>query len=160
MHPRVRELIALLDLAPHPEGGHYRRVYASARRITDDAHERPLASAIHYLLAAGQTSRWHRIDADEVWQHAEGDALELTVFDAQVRGLVRHRLGRADAHGTRPLVAVPAGCWQSARPLGDYALVTCAVAPAFEFAGFRLLDDDPAAGALLRAQHIEPPDPA
>ncbi len=149
MHPRARELIGLLDLVPHVEGGHYRRTHVAQRQFRDGERQRPLASAIHYLLAAGELSRWHRIDADEAWHHVEGDALELSIFDAEVNALVRRRLGRPDAHGTCPLIVVPAGCWQAARPLGDYALVGCSVAPAFEPTGFALLADDPGAAAIL-----------
>ncbi len=151
MHPRAQELMALLQLAPHPEGGHYRRVHASAFNVTCRARQRAALSTIHYLLAAGEISRWHRIDADEAWQHGEGDALELLTFDPQANRLARHRLGRADARDTRPLCVVPAGCWQAARPLGDYSLVSCSVGPAFEFDGFSLLDDAPDIAAQLRA---------
>jgi predicted cupin superfamily sugar epimerase len=151
MHARARELIDALALAPHPEGGHYCRVHTSALTIRHGDRERPALSAIHFLLAAGEVSRWHRVDADESWHHAEGDALELFVFDADTRALARHRLGRHDDHGTSPLIVVPAGCWQAARPLGDYALVGCSVAPAFEFAGFAMLDAAPAVARLIEA---------
>lgn len=151
MHARARELIAALALAPHPEGGHYRRVHTSALTVGHAGRERPALSAIHFLLAAGEVSRWHRVDADECWHHAEGDALELFVFDADANALTRHRLGRHDGNGTSPLIVVPAGCWQAARPLGDYALVSCSVAPAFEFAGFAMLDAAPAVARLIEA---------
>jgi len=153
MHARASELVALLGLAPHPEGGHYRRVHTSASTHPWSGRERSALSAIHYLLAAGETSRWHRVDADESWHHVEGDALELLAFDPATRRLDRHRLGRPDARGTSPLVVVPAGTWQAARPRGDYALVGCSVGPAFEFAGFTLLSDVPDVAASLAARH-------
>jgi predicted cupin superfamily sugar epimerase len=143
MHPRAAELIETLRLEPHPEGGRYRRVYTSTSQLVYNGMTRPATTAIHYLLCAGEISRWHRIDADEIWQHHEGDALELMLFDAASGRLERHRLGRSDAATeTRPLVGVPAGVWQAARPFGDYALVGCGVAPGFDFAGFTLLDAD------------------
>lgn len=151
MHARTRELVDLLGLAAHPEGGHYRRVHAATLEVTHAGRPRAALSAIHYLLAAGEISRWHCIDAEEAWHHAEGAPLELYTFDAATRRLVRQRLGAADAQGATPLVVVPAGHWQAARPLGNYALVGCSVGPAFEFAGFRLLDTAPQVRALLAA---------
>ncbi|MBS0591475.1 MAG: cupin domain-containing protein [Proteobacteria bacterium] len=141
MHSRATELIEILHLQPHPEGGHYRRAYTSPAQLRHNDTMRPAATAIHYLLCAGEISRWHRIDADEIWQHHEGDALELMLFDADAGRLTRHRLGRDDAAtDTQSIVGVRAGIWQAARPLGDYALVSCSVAPGFDFAGFELLD--------------------
>ncbi|MFT3793055.1 MAG: cupin domain-containing protein [Rudaea sp.] len=150
MHPRAAELIGTLRLEPHPEGGRYRRVYTSTTQLLHNGTLRPVATAIHYLLCAGEISRWHRIDADEIWQHHEGDALELMLFDATSGELHRHRLGRSDtATNSQPLIGVPAGVWQAARPLGDYALVGCGVAPGFDFAGFILLDADATATHAL-----------
>jgi predicted cupin superfamily sugar epimerase len=151
VHARARELAEILALAPHPEGGRYRRVHTSAQAVHAAGRARPALSAIHYLLAAGEASRWHRVDADEAWHHVEGDPLELFAFDAAARTLTRHRLGRAGTGGATPLVVVPAGCWQAARPLGAYALVGCSVAPAFEFAGFALLDAAPEVARLIEA---------
>ncbi len=143
---RAIELIERLELAPHPEGGHYRRVHLAR----SDGRARPAQSAIHYLLRAGEFSRWHSIDADEVWNHVEGDPLELMVFQPSAGSVEIRRLGRADTvTQAAPLLAVPAGAWQTARPLGDYALVNCCVAPAFEFRGFRLLQAAPEVRAEL-----------
>lgn len=141
MHARAAELIETLRLEPHPEGGRFRRVYTSTSQLLHNGAKRPATTAIHYLLCAGEISRWHRIDADEIWQHHEGGALELMLFDETAGRLDRHLLGRADADmHTQPLIGVPAGIWQAARPLGDYALVGCSVAPGFDFAGFTMLD--------------------
>ncbi|GAA0724242.1 cupin domain-containing protein [Dokdonella soli] len=158
MPSRARELVDALVLSPHPEGGHYRRVHASSLhvRLEGNEHRRAALTAIHYLLAAGEVSRWHRVDADESWHHAEGEPLELFVFDPAARRLDRHLLGRFDATtGASPLVVVPAGCWQAARALGDYVLVGCSVGPGFEFAGFTLLADAPDVAALLMAMRPE-----
>ncbi|MBS0584286.1 MAG: cupin domain-containing protein [Proteobacteria bacterium] len=153
MHARAAELIETLRLEAHPEGGRYRRVYTSTTQLFHNGAMRPAMTAIHYLLCAGEISRWHRIDADEIWQHHEGDPIELMLFDAATGAFERRRLGRSEAAtDTRPLVGVPAGVWQAARPLGDYALVGCSVAPGFDFAGFALLDGDAeASGALAQA---------
>lgn len=155
MHPRAAELIEILRLEPHPEGGRFRRVYTSTSQILHNGALRPATTAIHYLLCAGEISRWHRIDADEIWQHHEGDALELMLFDETAGRLDRHLLGRADAKThTKSLVGVPAGVWQAARPLGDYVLVGCSVAPGFDFAGFTLLD--PVSDIVHRLAAIDP----
>lgn len=151
---RAAELIAALELQPHVEGGHYRRFYTAAA-----AHgERPALSAIHFLLAAGEVSDWHAVDAEEAWHHAEGDALELLIYHPAERRVERHRLGPL-AEGGEPACVVPAHAWQAARPLGQYALATCTVAPAFEFGGFRLLGDEPF-GQMLRSLLASPPRPS
>jgi predicted cupin superfamily sugar epimerase len=141
MHPRARELITTLQLQPHPEGGFYRRTFTST---CCDAAGRPSSSAILFLLPGGAVSRWHRVDADELWHYHEGDALELLIAATPER-LRREILGpipgamAAAAEASLPQRAVPAHAWQAARCLGDYTLVGCTVAPAFEFAGFELL---------------------
>ncbi|MEW5834713.1 MAG: cupin domain-containing protein [Pseudomonadota bacterium] len=147
MHPRAAQLIRQLALAPHIEGGHFRRFHTTEA----PAGGRPALSAIHFLLAAGEQSAWHRVDADEAWHFVEGDPLELLVYQAAQDRLECVRLGPV-GHGqdaTRAVHVVPAGAWQAARPLGDYTLCTCLVAPAFDFAGFTLLDD-PLLAARLR----------
>jgi len=143
MTSRAAELVRDLALAPHPEGGHYRELYRSAARLPGG---RAACTHIHFLLAAGEKSRWHRVDADELWQLAEGGPLELLRTDGP--HLVRIVLDRPGALG-----AVPPGEWQAARPLGDYALVGCTVAPGFEFSGFRMLADDAVESARLRRDH-------
>ncbi len=130
---QINELIRRLDLAPHPEGGHFRRTWAHS--VTIDG--RPLASAIVYLLIAGEHSQWHRIDAVEMWHHYAGGPLELLICDDGV-GVRSHRLGSDVLGGDEPQVVVPAGAWQAARPIGDHALVGCTVTPGFEFSGFEL----------------------
>lgn len=140
---RAAALIAELRLEPHIEGGHYRRFHTAAA----PHGERPALSAIHYLIAAGQVGAWHAIDAEEAWHYVEGDPLELLIYHPAERRLERHRLGPL-AQGAMPVCVVPAHAWQASRPLGAYTLVTCTVAPAFEFGGFRLLTDEAFAGTL------------
>ncbi|HEY0502664.1 MAG TPA: cupin domain-containing protein, partial [Lysobacter sp.] len=111
---------------------------------------RPALTAIHYLLPAGQVSRWHCVDADECWHWQDGDALELQVFDPRARQLRSVRLDSA-SRGVAMHV-VPAGHWQAARPLGAYTRVACTVSPGFVWEGFALLDSDSdVADALRRA---------
>lgn len=126
------DLIALLGLQPHPEGGFYAETY----RAPSDG--RGAVTAIYFLLKAGERSHWHSVDAVEIWLWHGGAPLELSVFDETDPGLRRHRLGMDLAGGERPQAVVPAGAWQSARSAGHWSLVSCTVAPAFEFAGFTM----------------------
>lgn len=128
-------VIETLGMQAHPEGGWYVETW---RAPEDPSGARPSASAILFLLAAGERSHWHRLDAAEVWQWSAGDALELLVWSEGDPAVRITRLGGDVAAGDRPQSVVPAGDWQSARPLGDWALVGCIVAPAFTFEGFEL----------------------
>jgi predicted cupin superfamily sugar epimerase len=126
------ELIALLGLEPHPEGGHYRETWR-------DAGGR--GTAIYFLLRAGEVSQWHRLDRPEVWHVYAGGTLELTTW-TEGSGLVHRRLLGADlTAGERPQAVVGAGDWQTARPLADWVLAGCTVCPAFEFHGWELKPD-------------------
>jgi predicted cupin superfamily sugar epimerase len=148
MHTRAEELIRTLKLQPHIEGGHYRRIYESANRVQRGDESRAAATSIYFLLAAGELSRWHRVDADELWHYYEGQHLELLRFDPVEETLTRHILGPATRESA-PVFVVPAGMWQAARPLGAYTLVGCTVAPGYEYRGFALLDQAPDVAAQL-----------
>ncbi len=126
----------------HPEGGHYVELYRSAQRVRQVARdvERAAITTIYFLLAAGEHSRWHRVQSDEIWHYHEGDAIELLLFDDN--GFRRLRLGPV-ARETRPTIVVPAGTWQAARSTGAYTLGGCTVGPGFEFADFSLAVDWP-----------------
>lgn len=128
------EIIARLELRPHPEGGHYRETF---RDQSVDANGRACATSIYFLLARGERSHWHRIDAAEVWHFYAGSPLTLRIAN---EGCAAHVvcLGTDLAAGERPQAIVPAQAWQSAESTGDWTLVGCTVAPAFEFAGFEL----------------------
>jgi predicted cupin superfamily sugar epimerase len=147
MTPRAAELVRLLDLSPHPEGGAYKEFW----RSPSPPGLRPACTSIYFLLDQGQISRWHRVDAEEVWSHLEGDPLELWTWDPS-GAPERRLLGPADA-GTRPVAVVPAGLWQAARPVGGPVLSGCTVAPGFEFAGFSLLAAQADLAARLRERH-------
>ena len=117
-----------MALLPHPEGGHYREIW----RDTPPDGSRGAASTIHFMLAAGERSASHRVDAAEVWVWNAGGPLRLKIGDQS------HTLGPNLAAGETLQAIVPAHVWQDAEPLGAWTLVTCLVAPAFEFAGFEL----------------------
>jgi predicted cupin superfamily sugar epimerase len=130
--PSVEVLVERYQLETHPEGGWYRRFW----QHDGERAGRPLASAIHYLLPAGVSSRWHRVDAAELWFHHQGDPLVLsTSADGEI--VDQHELGPGDAPA-RLSWAVPPGSWQSAATTGAYTLVSCTVVPAFEWEGFEL----------------------
>ena len=126
-------MIRLLDLKPHPEGGHYRETFRDARTVGGG---RAASTAIYFLLQRGERSHWHRIDAVEIWHWYAGAPLELLVNDRA--GTTAVRLGPDLAAGERPQAIVPAHAWQAAEGTGDWTLVGCTVAPGFEFSGFEL----------------------
>ena len=127
------EVIRLLDLRPHPEGGHYRETFRDPRH---DADGRSLSTAIYFLLVAGERSYWHRIDAVEIWHWHAGAALALQIAGSD--GVMTIRLGADIAAGERPQAVVPASAWQAAESLGAWTLVGCTVAPGFDFSKFEL----------------------
>jgi len=132
--------ITELGLEPHPEGGFYRRSYtANCRTLPETfAAERPIASAIYYLLPASQFSALHRIKSDELWHFYAGGGLHISVImpEGELKIL---RLGLDLSQGEQPQHLVPAGCWFGASVArGEYVLVGCTVAPAFDFADFEL----------------------
>lgn len=126
-------VITALGLMPHPEGGHFRETFRDARTLEG----RSASTAIYYLLRGGEVSRWHRVDAVEVWHWYAGAPLELAVGapDAEAEVI---RLGPDLARGERPQAIVPAHHWQQATSLGPWTLVGCTVAPGFSFEGFEM----------------------
>jgi predicted cupin superfamily sugar epimerase len=140
-----REVIDWLGMEPHREGGWYVETW---RAETTDARGRSVASAILYLLNAGEQSHWHRVDAAEIWQSSGGDALELRIAVSAAGPIETHVLSSRVEAGHWPQVIVPSGAWQAARPLGEWALVGCIVAPAFEFEGFELAPEGWEPGAM------------
>lgn len=151
MNPRAEELIATLGLAPHPEGGYYREIFRSPRKVAhpDTGAERSALTGIYFLLAGGQVSRWHRCRSDEIWHHHEGDPLELWTADPEFNQIEQRILG-PPKEGGEPVRVVEAELWQAARSTGAYTLTGCAVGPGFEFADFQLLRDLPPAAELAR----------
>ncbi|MEM1199981.1 MAG: cupin domain-containing protein [Pseudomonadota bacterium] len=131
------EIIALLDLQPHPEGGHFRETW----RAEAAEGERAAGTAIYFLLKAGEVSHWHRVDAAEIWHWYAGAPLELSISSGDDGKIEPQTLGPALGEDQRPQLIVPAEAWQSARSLGAWTLVGCTVSPGFEFEGFELAPD-------------------
>jgi predicted cupin superfamily sugar epimerase len=130
------DVIGLLELKPHPEGGHYRETFRDSRSIEG----RAASTAIYFLLGRGERSHWHRIDAVEVWHYYAGAPLALRIAQDGKPSAVR--LGPDLASGERPQAVVPVGAWQAAESLGDWTLVGCTVAPGFAFTGFEMAPKD------------------
>ena len=127
------QVIAHLDLKPHPEGGHYRETFRDSRTIEGG---RAASTAIYFLLARGERSHWHRVDAVEIWHYPAGSPLTLHIADNGGERAIR--LGSNLAEGEQPQAIVPAHAWQAAESTGDWTLVSCTVAPGFDFATFEL----------------------
>jgi uncharacterized protein len=131
--PTAAEIIARLELKPHPEGGHFRETFRDTHLNNDG---RSASTAIYFLLARGERSHWHRIDAVEVWHYYAGNPLTLQIADSD--GTRTVRLGADLAAGEVPQAIVPAQAWQAAESAGDWTLAGCTVAPGFDFAKFEL----------------------
>jgi predicted cupin superfamily sugar epimerase len=152
------DIIRLLELAPHPEGGHFRETFRDdvvclslprlRGRVGEGAREKPAreqaensrsaSTAIYFLLARGERSHWHRIDAAELWHFYAGAPLALEIAANEHGPVVRVLLGTDLACGERPQAVVPAHAWQAAESLGEWTLVGCTVAAGFEFAAFEM----------------------
>ncbi|WP_245279927.1 cupin domain-containing protein [Hyphomicrobium sp. 99] len=131
------DVIQMLELSPHPEGGYFRETFRDAA----EPGKRAASTAIYFLLKAGERSHWHAVDAAEAWHFYAGDPLLLEVSPTG-GPITSIRLGSDLAEGERPQAVVPAGHWQQARCLGKWTLVGCTVAPAFTFEGFTLTAPD------------------
>jgi len=132
----AEQIIRQLELKPHPEGGHFRESFRDSVGHGDRAH----STAIYFLLAEGEVSHWHRVDATEIWHWYLGAPLELVVETPG--GIERMVLGPGLDRDEQPQLVIPKLAWQSARSLGDWTLVGCTVAPGFEFSGFDLAPPD------------------
>ncbi len=137
----AEEVVRMLALEPHPEGGHFRETW----RHETASGERAAGTAIYYLLAAGEVSHWHKVDATEIWHWYAGAPLSLNISE-DGRTATTTKLGPDLAAGQCPQAIVPPDAWQSAESLGDWTLVGCTVSPGFEFAGFEMAGADWAPG--------------
>lgn len=129
------EIIAHLNLAPHPEGGHYRQTWVAP------GAGRPSGTCIYFLLKAGERSHWHRVDATEIWLYHAGDPLVLSL-SATDEGPAQDHLLTPDLGDGAPQIIVPENHWQAAATTGKFTLVSCTVSPGFQFKGFTLAPSD------------------
>lgn len=141
MHKRAQDLINELRLQPHPEGGYFREIFRSANKVQplDERSARSALTTIYFLLVKGQHGRWHRVGSDEAWHFYEGDPLEIYWIDGE--DIVHRKVVGTGTSNVHPMCVVPAGCWQAARPLGEFSLMGCTVAPGFQFEDFEMLSE-------------------
>ncbi|WP_420863728.1 cupin domain-containing protein [Algirhabdus cladophorae] len=127
------QIIADLRLQPHPEGGYYRQTW-----VDETGPDRPSGTCIYFLLKAGQSSHWHKVDAVEIWHFYAGTPLTLKIA-ATDDGPAQHlTLGSDLDAGQTPQAIVPKDHWQAAAAPNGWALVGCTVSPGFQFDGFTL----------------------
>ena len=138
------QLIALLDLKPHPEeGGYFIETYRSAETISEKAlpsrykGRRCFGTAIYYLLTTQTFSAMHRLRSDEIFHFYSGDPIEMLQLCPNGSGRVAI-LGSDILKRMQPQVMIPGGVWQGARLLngGKFALLGATVSPGFEFADY------------------------
>jgi len=148
-----KDLIRSLELAEHPEGGYFREVFRSPNEVTASGDRiRSALSTIYYLLPAGDCSRWHILDTDEIWHFYAGAPLELFFAEPEGLDLTQARLGPL-GEGCDLVQVVPARHWMAARSTGDYTLVGCTMGPGFDVSDFRMLRDDPESATRFREAH-------
>ena len=131
----AKDIVDLLGLEPHPEGGYYKQMFADTA-----SGGRAYSTAIYYLLEGGPAGRWHRVDSAEVWHYYAGAPLRLTTSPDGI-STTEQILGQDLMAGERPQVVIPRGEWQSAQSLGNWTLVGCTVAPGFEFQYFEMAEE-------------------
>lgn len=159
MHDRAADLVQLLRLDPHPEGGYFRQCFRSSDSVmpADARGARAALTTIYFLLPSDDVSRWHRVASDEVWHFYEGAPLEIWTATPNLSDLSVSRLGPIACEAA-PVTIVRAGWWQAAKPTGDYSLVGCTVAPGFEFADFTLARDLESFATALKTRYPETAD--
>jgi predicted cupin superfamily sugar epimerase len=135
---QLQQLINELELQAHPEGGYYKETYRSAQTL--DGQDRHLLTSIYFLLTAENASRFHRIKSDELWYFHAGSP--LIVHTLSKRGHEQHHLGLDLSKGQQPFLWIPKDTIFGSTILNDegYSLVSCAVAPGFDFRDFELFE--------------------
>ena len=150
----AESIIKTYDLAPHPEGGWYREFHRSERvfeEIPGYQGPRSAVTAIWFFLRQGEFSAFHRVRSEEIWIHLSGGPIEIVLLSDGKAS--RQRIASVESGGP-PMTVIPAGVCQAARPLGEYGLVSCIVAPGFDFRDFEM----PSREKLLEAYPSEAAD--
>jgi predicted cupin superfamily sugar epimerase len=142
-HMNAQELINRLQLLPHPEGGFYKEIYRSESGCSYEGHHRSVLTGIYFLLRLNEHSRWHVVDADEVWHYYDGAPLELFIASPDLAVYKKIILGPV-TEGYEATYVIPRNWYQAARSAGDWSLSGCNVAPGFSFDGFRFLTSEEA----------------
>jgi predicted cupin superfamily sugar epimerase len=141
MNEQVAQLVADLELLPHPEGGFYKETYRSKGSYSPIGFPglRNYSTSIYFLLTSESFSSLHRIKQDEVWHFYQGSPLFVHVIDPD-GNYAKHAVGLDLKAGQTPQLVVEAGCWFGATVKDEdaYSLVGCTVAPGFDFDDFEL----------------------
>lgn len=135
-----KQIIETLGLQPHPEGGFYKETYRSEFSL--EGQERDLLTSIYFLLTSENVSRFHRIKSDELWYFHAGSP--LIVHTLSEGGHVQHHLGLDLSKGQQPFLWIPKETIFGSTVLENdgFSLVSCAVAPGFDFHDFELFERD------------------
>ena len=136
MSGRAEILKETYHLDRHVEGGFFSEAYTSSFRKDG----RSLAGSIYYLLDAGEVSRLHRIDCDEIWYFHEGCGMKITVLEGKEKR--EFLLGGDVSRGGRASVVISGGSVFAAENLKNdgFTFVSCLTVPKFSEAGYRLID--------------------
>lgn len=142
MQDRINELVEKLQLKPHPEGGYYAETYRSEWEVTTDHGSRSLMTCIYFLLTSDNSSKFHQIKSDEMWFFHEGSPLTVHVFSDN--GYEKLLVGPSDQEGHLPYQLVKSGVifGSTVDQEDSYSLVSCVVAPGFDFEDFRLVSKE------------------
>jgi predicted cupin superfamily sugar epimerase len=149
----AKSIIQKLQLIPHPEGGFYKETYISKQSMTtNDGKQRNVSTAIYYLLENEDKSLFHRIKSDELWFFHQGNPIEIIfIHNSLISSII---LGNDLKKGELPQAKIPANTWFAAKIKNDtgYSLVSCVVAPGFDFADFQLAKK---ADLILEYPHLK-----
>ena len=137
MKTRTDQLKEVYRLEAHPEGGWFAEVYTAPF----EKEGRALAGSIYFLLDAGEQSRFHQIDCEELWFFHEGCGVKITLLQEGRREELL--LGPDCENGRRAMVRIPKDAVFSAENLDPegYTFVSCVTVPKFRYEGFRLVPD-------------------
>ncbi|SIS55887.1 cupin domain-containing protein [Belliella pelovolcani] len=150
---RIEELVAQLDLIPHPEGGFYKEFYRANLGVSTDSGERSIMTSIYFLLTSENISKFHQIKSDEMWFYHEGSPLTVHVIDSKGQ-YEKIKVGPV-GEKNKPQQLVPAGVifGSTVDENNSYSLVSCVVAPGFDFEDFRLFEREELLDRF--PQHVE-----
>lgn len=135
-----------LGLKKHPEGGFFAETYRSNDKISAEClnknynSERNVSTAIYFLITKDNPSKFHRLKSDEIWYYHYGGSIEIHIIDENFN-LISKKLGVNQ--NEEPQQVIPKNNWFAAEiSYGDYVLISCSVAPGFDFADFELADKE------------------
>ena len=143
---RANQIITLLELQAHPEGGYFKETYRSEGHINEDSlgseyeGKRHFSTCTYFLLTSKNFSAFHRIKQDEIWHFYDGSTLRLHIIDADGQ-YSNHLIGNNLANGEVPQFVVEGGSWFAAEVIESqgFSFVGCTVSPGFSYEDFELI---------------------